>query len=709
MKILGIVLLSLILAGTLTAQWTQTAGPDGGTVTALAVSSNGNLYARSTSAVYRSTDGGAHWSWITSSLPGNVGPLGLYASGSDVWFCDGSGVYNKYYHSTDNGDTWSSASWSGYPVVPTVNAVIASGATLLSAVNANGFGTSGVYASTDNGATWTISSTGLPSTFVPGPFYAMGSDLYVGAMTGSTSKGVYVSTNGGSNWTRKDSTLMPTAFASIGTTLYVSTLTQGIWMGSSGGSSWTKIGTGVTPAIIGAPSIAANGTNLFVGIAGQPGIYKVNSAGTTWDSVATGLPPRNAGSIIYAMAVHGTDIIASFTGLGVYRTTNSGALWAASNNGLHVAKVGGVYSDGTYLYASGITTGYFRSGDHGDTWAAINDGLDLRNTGYFNFFLDGGVLLAGGGLPGYARSTDGGDTWSSPTSLPGPAYAFVKSGGAIYAGTLADVVKTTDLGLSWTTLATGNPGYIAVVAVWKDDVSLMAAASAGFKRSTDDGATWTAPYSGLPGFGSYHAFTQMDSTIFLGHDAGVYRSTDHGATWSATAPLGLGITPIALHVHGDDLFVGTSAGVYRSTNHGTNWTTINEGLPIKMKVSSLCSDGLYLYAGMDAHSVWRRPLAEVTDVRVVDAAVPSHFTLAQNFPNPFNPSTTIRFDIAERRHVTVAVYDLLGREVERLVDGETEPGTYELRWDAASRPSGIYYYRIQAGSFSETRSMLLVR
>ena len=59
--------------------------------------------------------------------------------------------------------------------------------------------------------------------------------------------------------------------------------------------------------------------------------------------------------------------------------------------------------------------------------------------------------------------------------------------------------------------------------------------------------------------------------------------------------------------------------------------------------------------------------------------------------------------------VVVSVYDVLGREVERLVNGVTEPGNYELQWDAAARPSGVYSYRIQAGSFQQVRSMLLVR
>jgi hypothetical protein len=294
-------------------------------------------------------------------------------------------------------------------------------------------------------------------------------------------------------------------------------------------------------------------------------------------------------------------------------------------------------------------------------------------------------------------------------SITGPAYSFRQYGSAIYAGALSNVFKTTDDGMTWSTLTTGLPSYIAVTAVWKDAVSLLAGGSAGFKRSTDDGATWTATVSGLPGFGAYHAFTEIDTMIFVAHDAGVYLSTDHGATWSATQAFPLGTAPIALHVHGTNLYAGTSKGVYWSANNGTTWTAINDGLPTAIFVNALGSDGLYLYAGMNSHSVWRRPLSEVTDVRALPTGVPDRFELAQNYPNPFNPSTTIRYDLPDARHVTVTVHDLLGRQVAVLVDRDQEAGAYELRWDASARPSGVYYYRVVAGSSSAVKKMLFAK
>jgi hypothetical protein len=92
-----------------------------------------------------------------------------------------------------------------------------------------------------------------------------------------------------------------------------------------------------------------------------------------------------------------------------------------------------------------------------------------------------------------------------------------------------------------------------------------------------------------------------------------------------------------------------------------------------------------------------------------DGELPRGFALAQNYPNPFNPSTAIRYEVPELARVTVAVYDILGREVALLVDRDEAPGAHEVRWEAGARPGGVYYYRIQAGAFSQTRTMLLLR
>ena len=90
-------------------------------------------------------------------------------------------------------------------------------------------------------------------------------------------------------------------------------------------------------------------------------------------------------------------------------------------------------------------------------------------------------------------------------------------------------------------------------------------------------------------------------------------------------------------------------------------------------------------------------------------AHPVRPNLEQNYPNPFNPSSEIRYQISELRHVKLAVYDFLGREVAVLVDERKAPGTYEVTFNGSTLASGVYFYRLQAGSFVETKKLLLVR
>ena len=85
------------------------------------------------------------------------------------------------------------------------------------------------------------------------------------------------------------------------------------------------------------------------------------------------------------------------------------------------------------------------------------------------------------------------------------------------------------------------------------------------------------------------------------------------------------------------------------------------------------------------------------------------FSLEQNFPNPFNPSTNIVYSVPADGNVTIKVFDVLGNEVSTLVDGEKPAGSYELVFDAAGLPSGIYFYSLSTGNFLSTKKMILLR
>jgi hypothetical protein len=98
-----------------------------------------------------------------------------------------------------------------------------------------------------------------------------------------------------------------------------------------------------------------------------------------------------------------------------------------------------------------------------------------------------------------------------------------------------------------------------------------------------------------------------------------------------------------------------------------------------------------------------------TSVETSGMTVPAHFKLEQNFPNPFNPTTTIRYSLPSTSTVRFSVYDILGQVVDVLVNEEQSAGWKEVQWNAKDVPSGTYFYRLQAGSFIETRKLLLLK
>ena len=116
-----------------------------------------------------------------------------------------------------------------------------------------------------------------------------------------------------------------------------------------------------------------------------------------------------------------------------------------------------------------------------------------------------------------------------------------------------------------------------------------------------------------------------------------------------------------------------------------------------------------IYAGF-----WTTMLAVLFDYVVITSAedeisLPISYRLFQNYPNPFNPSTTIKYSIPKLSFVTIKIYDVLGSEVATLVNEEKPVGTYELNWNAANLPSGVYFYQLKAGSFVQTKKMLLLK
>lgn len=111
-------------------------------------------------------------------------------------------------------------------------------------------------------------------------------------------------------------------------------------------------------------------------------------------------------------------------------------------------------------------------------------------------------------------------------------------------------------------------------------------------------------------------------------------------------------------------------------------------------------------------------LSKVASVNIPHGKVPVEYSLFQNYPNPFNPATKIKFDLpkpdltlsgAKGLHVRLIIYDALGREVAVLVNQQFQPGRYEIEWDGTNYPSGVYYYKLISGDYTQTRKMVLIK
>jgi hypothetical protein len=170
----------------------------------------------------------------------------------------------------------------------------------------------------------------------------------------------------------------------------------------------------------------------------------------------------------------------------------------------------------------------------------------------------------------------------------------------------------------------------------------------------------------------------------------------------------------ALAVSGRNVLAGTaspaqdSGSVFLSTDAGASWSEVNSGMP-ESAIQCLSARGGNIFAGTWARGVWRRTLSEITSVASTADRLPVSFALRQNYPNPFNPSTTIRFALPHRSHVTLTVYNTLGQQVAQLVNSDIAAGYHEVQFNASNLASGVYFYRMQAGSYVETKSLCLIK
>jgi len=177
------------------------------------------------------------------------------------------------------------------------------------------------------------------------------------------------------------------------------------------------------------------------------------------------------------------------------------------------------------------------------------------------------------------------------------------------------------------------------------------------------------------------------------YDPGMFAFSDYDNPGNLPGPGGKGIT--------------TRLDLNENFSYSANLTSTIDGL--KLGDLNWWSNGVSGWNSQAEYQKVANYYSSLTSVKETNNNVPSNYALAQNYPNPFNPATTIEYSIAQNSLVTLKVYNVLGQEVASLVNQEQKAGSYSTSFDASRLASGLYFYKIQAGSFTMTKKMLLLK
>jgi len=358
---------------------------------------------------------------------------------------------------------------------------------------------------------------------------------------------------------------------------------------------------------------------------------------------------------------------------------------------------------GNYKFAGVDFSGVWVSTNNGSNWTDS----PLNNHDIYSLVVWGSNVCAGSDVGGYIYySSNLGQSWNQTTLNGQIVYSLAVSVNTIFAGSNGNgVFYSTNYGQNWIQTPLNNR-VVASLAALGDNV-FAGTDPYGVYLSTNSGQGWSQTSLNNKIVMAL-AITPNGTNILAGtNDAGVYISSNNGSNWTQILNV-LYVTSIA--VDNSNYYVGTAdSGVYFSGNGGQTWTQKNEGLG-DLSVSSLYLQPYgYIYAGTTFHSVYRRPLSDFTGLKNPGGQIPKNFSLSQNYPNPFNPSTNIKFVVPKSSFITITIYDVLGREITTLVNEQLKPGNYSVDWDAGKYASGVYFYKLSAGYFSETKLMVLLK
>lgn len=695
-----------------------------------------NYYAAGTGAAYRdtrgtygigilkSTDNGLTWSksldWSYNEQRGiwaiKINPL----NPNTVWAATTEGTYRSY----DTGVTWQQV----HDVVMVNDLVINPVDTNIVITGNGNFGSPGfgIYRTSDDGNSWAHITSGLPGSF-----------------QGKVLLDIY----------NADPNIV---YASIGNGFEVG-INNASWLCKStdAGITWSVMTTQDYSQWQGwfSHDVAINQSNpdelIVIGIAvwkstdGGNTITQKSDGGLTFGRPPIGGPEGGPGythADAHDVKQHPTNhsIFYIATDGGIFRTTDSGETFISCNgrfqthqfyNGTSSSQldslfmIGGLQDNSTVIYDGTFAWSRYIGGD--GSWT----GIDAANDNILFGSWQGLSMM---------KSTNRGNNWYQVTPQFGGGVAFIApyklswvDGNIIYGGK-DKIYKSTTGGNNW--FATNNnvllDGGLVALAMdisyqTSDKVYVATAPYSTFRghifRTTDGGDSWINITGSLPDrfFSDIAVDPNDDNTVYItfyGFGSGhVYKSTDSGDSWNditGSLPDVPTVSAIVDPYNSNHVYVGNDLGVYVSTDGGTTWDNFSRGLPtavIAMDLNITTVNSVIRVATHGNGAYERKLLSTVVSVTEQNSVVISDFNLEQNYPNPFNPNTIIRWGISSDDFVSLKVFDLLGNLVATLVNGVKPAGSYETEFKAGELVSGTYFYKLEAGNFSETKKMILLK
>lgn len=448
------------------------------------------------------------------------------------------------------------------------------------------------------------------------------------------------------------------------------------------------------------------------------GLYKTTDGGINWDNA----PDAPGGNDLFFL-----DDLIGFVGNNlIYKTNDGGETWSIANVTGLTDTLGSInkifFIDSTTGWAVTSRGGILKSTDVGENWfAQLNAGASVVfQSIFFLNALNG--WTANLSLWSY-KTTNGGNNWIQQTTLNifgtrdilflNPLTGITAKSNELY--------KTTNSGNSWSLIPDVTGFSIAARLSHYDEIIFVTGYTT--YRSTDAGQDWEE-YSELNGlringlsllgaglgyavgeFGVILKYYDESVPVELVSFSATIETNKVNLNWiTATEVNNLGFE-VERQVVSKQPVLGNENVTWEKIGFLKGYGTTSE-TQFYSFVDENLKPGLYAYRlkQIDFDGSF-----EYSSIISVEVKPTSQFKLNQNFPNPFNPSTIINYQIPNDGFVTLKVYDILGREVKTLVNEPKTAGRYDVNFDASSLVSGVYLYKINAGSFVQTRKMILLK